>query len=96
MEYDITYDEACECYVWWYNGTGMCLTAETRSDAEAEVQDYVDHDIYPEDTVLQEGEEEVEYFDDDMDGDAASALASAGWGTDEDYGGYGVDRDYDD
>ena len=26
-----------------------------------------------------------------MDGDAASALASAGWGTDEDYGG-GIDR----
>lgn len=27
--------------------------------------------------------------DDSMDGDATSALASAGWGTDEDYGGYG-------
>jgi len=28
----------------------------------------------------------------DMDGDAASALASCGWGTDEDYGdGYGDD-----
>ena len=25
-------------------------------------------------------------YDDPMDGDAASALASAGWGTDEDYG----------
>jgi hypothetical protein len=25
----------------------------------------------------------------DMDGDATSALASAGWGTDEDYGYYG-------
>lgn len=28
-------------------------------------------------------------YDDSMDGDAASALASAGWGTDEDYGYYG-------
>ena len=27
-----------------------------------------------------------EDFDDSMDGDAGSALASAGWGTDEDYG----------
>lgn len=27
--------------------------------------------------------------DDSMDGDAESALASAGFGTDEDYGGYG-------
>lgn len=32
-------------------------------------------------------DEEVEVeFDDGMDGDHASALASAGWGTDEDYG----------
>ncbi len=30
-------------------------------------------------------------FDDSMDGDAESALASAGWGTDEDYGYYGHD-----
>lgn len=28
-------------------------------------------------------------FDDSMDGDAESALASVGWGTDEDYGYYG-------
>ncbi len=29
------------------------------------------------------------YSDDSMDGDAESALASAGFGTDEDYGYYG-------
>ena len=28
-------------------------------------------------------------YDDSMDGDAESALASAGFGTDEDYGYYG-------
>jgi hypothetical protein len=28
-------------------------------------------------------------LDDSMDGDAASALTSAGWGTDEDYGYFG-------
>ncbi len=28
-------------------------------------------------------------YDDSMDGDHESALASAGWGTDEDYGYYG-------
>jgi hypothetical protein len=33
--------------------------------------------------------QEDEDFDDSMDGDAGSALASAGWGTDEDYGSYG-------
>jgi Fe-S oxidoreductase len=30
---------------------------------------------------------EPDPLDDQMDGDHASALASAGWGTDEDYGG---------
>jgi hypothetical protein len=29
--------------------------------------------------------DEDEDYDDSMDGDDASALASAGWGTDEDY-----------
>lgn len=32
-----------------------------------------------------------DWFDDSMDGDHASALASAGWGTDEDYGYFGDD-----
>jgi len=32
-----------------------------------------------------------EEYDDDMDGDHESALASAGFGTDEDYGYYGGD-----
>ena len=31
-------------------------------------------------------DEEDHDYDDSMDGDAGSALASAGWGTDEDYG----------
>jgi hypothetical protein len=33
-------------------------------------------------------------YDDSMDGDHESALASAGWGTDEDYGYFGEDVDY--
>jgi len=33
-------------------------------------------------------------YDDSMDGDHESALSSAGWGTDEDYGYYGEDVDY--
>jgi hypothetical protein len=36
----------------------------------------------------EEREEAEQYWGDDMDGDAQSALASAGHGTDEDYGGY--------
>ena len=31
-------------------------------------------------------------YDDSMDGDHESALASCGWGTDEDYGYYGGDE----
>jgi len=33
-------------------------------------------------------------YDDSMDGDHASGLASAGWGTDEDYGYYGDGDEY--
>jgi hypothetical protein len=32
-----------------------------------------------------------DYYDDSMDGDFDSAMASAGYGTDEDYGYYGDD-----
>ena len=32
-----------------------------------------------------------EEFDDSMDGDHDSAMATCGWGTDEDYGCYGED-----
>lgn len=32
-------------------------------------------------------------YNDDMDGDHDSAMTSAGWGTDEDYGYYGDDRE---
>jgi hypothetical protein len=40
-----------------------------------------------------EGEDDTwdDSFDDSMDGDMESGLASAGWGTDEDYGYYGDD-----
>lgn len=35
-----------------------------------------------------------DYPEDEMDGDHTSALASAGWGTDEDYGDFGCDDDW--
>jgi len=35
--------------------------------------------------------EMADHYDESMDGDHASALASIGWGTDEDYGCYGGD-----
>lgn len=36
----------------------------------------------------EDNEDPMNDYDDSMDGDHASALASAGWGTDEDYGYY--------
>ena len=45
-----------------------------------------------EDIIYGEGSSELDEpydYDDSMDGDHESALASAGWGTDEDYGYYG-------
>ena len=38
--------------------------------------------------------DEPESFDDSMDGDHESALASAGFGTDEDYGSFGGEDDW--
>lgn len=35
-----------------------------------------------------------DFYDDSMDGDHDSAMESAGWGTDEDYGDYGADNDW--
>jgi hypothetical protein len=42
---------------------------------------------------LEEGDEDFDDFDDSMDGDFDSAMASAGFGTDEDYGYYGGNED---
>ena len=39
--------------------------------------------------------EVAEQYDDSMDGDFDSAMASAGYGTDEDYGCYGADDYWD-
>jgi hypothetical protein len=50
----------------------MCIRYMSESDVE---------------TMLQVNDINLDYdYEDSMDGDAASALASAGWGTDEDYG----------
>ena len=38
------------------------------------------------------GEDFADGYDDSMDGDFDSAMASAGYGTDEDYGCYGADE----
>ena len=59
---------------------------------------YDDYEDFYEDDMENSGEIDWENgddsYDDSMDGDHESALASAGWGTDEDYGYFGEDVDY--
>lgn len=49
-----------------------------------------DYDNYPDpldyDNGVEDDQYEVTDYDDSMDGDFDSAMTSAGWGTDEDYG----------
>jgi hypothetical protein len=53
------------------------------------------NDFYQEDLELNDHEDDFDdfedYYDESMDGDHDSAMESAGWGTDEDYGYYGDD-----
>jgi len=57
--------------------------------AEYLYDDY--NDFHDEDDNSGEVDWVDEDMDDSMDGDHESGLASAGWGTDEDYGYYGED-----
>jgi hypothetical protein len=55
------------------------------------------NDFYQEDLELNDHEDDFDnfddYYEDTMDGDHDSAMTSCGWGTDEDYGYYGDDRE---
>jgi len=53
--------------------------------SESDVEDFAAH------SGILDDEEETD-VDDSMDGDHDSAMASAGWGTDEDYGYYGPEE----
>jgi hypothetical protein len=62
----------------------------TREEAEKMANEYSVAYNGPVAIVEVEDEWEDDYdYDDSMDGDHESALASCGWGTDEDYGYYG-------
>lgn len=55
---------------------------------------YEDDDMkYHDDTVDYNYDDHDDFYADSMDGDHDSAMTSAGWGTDEDYGHYGDDID---
>lgn len=65
--------------------------------AERTIWPWVDdapHDMYLwNDEDVDDMPDEDDFYDDSMDGDHDSAMESAGFGTDEDYGYYG-DEDY--
>lgn len=50
-----------------------------------------DMELYDYEDEFDDFEDDYDSYDDSMDGDMESGLASAGWGTDEDYGYYGDD-----
>ena len=80
MDFDINYDD----YNDFHDGV----------DADDRTNDYWAGDLDMDDD---NGEDEDwdDTHDDSMDGDHESGLASAGWGTDEDYGYYGdYNEDY--
>jgi hypothetical protein len=56
-----------------------------------------DPDNSCEDDEMYNYDDHDDFYGEDMDGDHDSAMTSAGWGTDEDYGDYGDDTPmYDD
>ena len=59
------------------------------NDNEFDSNEFVDVDMFDEVNLFEEVEDEMDFFD---AFDDANALASAGWGTDEDYNGYCYDE----
>ena len=71
-----------------YEDDDMAYNYDDHDDFYQECEDY--NDYYIEENEVEDDDE----YDDSMDGDIESGLASAGWGTDEDYGYYGEDNYY--
>lgn len=68
----------------------MCRNDDLRFDVEDDdlLISYEDEGYYEDDEYYDED------YDDSMDGDWDTGMASAGWGTDEDYGYYGEDEEW--
>lgn len=60
-------------------------------DDESHDANYDDHDDFYGESADYSDYNDDDDYDDSMDGDHDSAMESAGWGTDEDYGYYGED-----
>lgn len=60
-------------------------------DPDNSLEDDMNYDDYNDFHEMVEDSAADDSYDDSMDGDHDSAMESAGWGTDEDYGYYGDD-----
>lgn len=67
----------------------MQLNEDSHLEASYEERTDIGDDMTEFDNDEMEGEEPERDMDESMDGDFDSAMASAGFGTDEDYGHYG-------
>ena len=71
-----------------YEDDDMGYNYDDHDDFYQECEDY--NDYYIEENEVEDDND----YDDSMDGDHESGLASAGWGTDEDYGHFCDDEAY--
>ena len=53
-----------------------------------------DQELYELDVEMFDETDDDDYYDDSLDGDFDTGMASAGWGTDEDYGFFDDRSDY--
>lgn len=73
------FDDMAERTIWpWIDDESHDSNYDDYDDFYGESADYSDYN-------------DDDDYDDSMDGDHDSAMESAGWGTDEDYGYYGED-----
>ena len=99
FEYEITYDSVIGCFVWWHDGSGMCLGAETLGEAQTEVLSLVDHGMYPETSMVDEygtndeyvpeaDDRDLDHFDEEYVRDDEEYFNSMN----DDIADYGLDR----
>jgi hypothetical protein len=78
MHYYDFNEEACKCGAYWDNVSDECSWVLAQEEDDEELEAFY---------------AEAEDFLSDAEADSMT-LASAGWGTDEDYGSFGSDFDY--
>lgn len=87
-DYDVAYDFGGEQNYYDERELLDCEDSVLDDEDDDSTDSWIDSDVYAEDF-----DDEPDQFRDDVDADA-DTLASAGYGTDEDYGYYEDERDF--